>query len=77
MRNKRSLQRIFGDQTRPKFLAVVPKARATGAVSDDVKLSTFAVLVVVTHMPMDCRAPRGARSLGSCTYACLSMAGAS
>lgn len=31
VRNKRALQRIFGDQTRPKFLAVVPKARARGA----------------------------------------------
>lgn len=27
VRNKRALQRIFGDQTRPKFLAVVPKVR--------------------------------------------------
>lgn len=26
-RNKRALQRIFADQTRPKFLAVVPKVR--------------------------------------------------
>jgi hypothetical protein len=32
VRNKRALQRIFGDQTRPKFLAVVPKARARGAL---------------------------------------------
>ncbi len=31
VRNKRALQRIFGDQTRPKFLAIVPKARARGA----------------------------------------------